>query len=480
MSKLSTNFIYNITYQILVIILPLITAPYVSRVLGVEGVGTYSYIYSIAYYFCLFGMLGISNHGNRSVAMLKGNKGNLSNTFWAIYKIQFVTTLFSLFCYLIFVIFIFSGDKRIAYIDTFYLVSYVLDINWFYFGLEKFKLTVTRNMVFKILSVVCTFVFVKTPDDLWKYTLILSFGTMLSQVYLWIHLFRYVTYKKSPWHEILKHIKPILILFIPVIAYSIYKVMDKIMLGSLSSVQQVGLYENADKIIGIPVGLITAFGTVMMPRISALISKKEKAQIENYNKLSFVYFSLLSVGMTFGLIGISNTLPEVYFGHEFIECAPLIAGLSFTLIFMTWANIIRTQYLIPNKIDKPYVASTICGAAINLFFNLLFIPRFQAVGALVGTVLAEFMVFFVQAIYVRKEFYVLQYLKPALSFVFNGVIMSVIVFFLGKFAGTSIVALLLQIIVGVIVYMGLSVIYLVMIKDSFVIAILSRIKKSFQ
>lgn len=479
MSKLSTNFFYNITYQILVIILPLITAPYVSRVLGVEGVGTYSYIYSIAYYFCLFGMLGISNHGNRNVAMLKGNKDNLSSTFWAIYKVQFSTTLLSLFCYLFFVTFIFSGDKRIAYIDTFYLVSYVLDINWFYFGLEKFKLTVTRNMVFKILSVVCTFAFVKTADDLWKYTLILSLGTMLSQVYLWVHLFRHVAYKKTSWQEISKHIKPILILFIPVIAYSIYKVMDKIMLGSMSSVQQVGLYENADKIIGIPVGIITAFGTVMMPRISALTSKKEKTQIENYNKLSFVYFSLLSVGMTFGLIGISNTLPEVYFGHEFIECAPLIAGLSFTLIFMTWANIIRTQYLIPNKIDKPYVVSTICGAAVNLFFNLLLIPRFQAVGALVGTVLAEFMVFFVQAIYVRKEFYVLQYLKPALPFVFNGVIMSVIVFFLGKFLGTSILGLLLQIIAGVIVYLSLSVVYLLMIKDSFILASLSRFKTFF-
>ncbi len=476
MSKLSTNFIYNITYQILVIILPLITAPYVSRVLGVDGVGTYSYIYSIAYYFCLCGMLGVSNHGNRSVAMLKDDRDKLSSTFWAIYKIQFATTMFSLVCYLIFVTFFFSGDKRVAYIDTFYLVSYVLDINWLYFGLEKFKLTVTRNMVFKVLSVVCTFAFVRTADDLWKYTLILSFGTMLSQVYLWIHLFRYVTYKKNCWKEISVQIKPILILFIPVIAYSIYKVMDKIMLGSMSSVQQVGLYENADKIIGIPVGIITAFGTVMMPRISALTSKNEVKQIENYNKLSFKYFSLLSIGMTFGLIGISNILPDVYFGHEFIDCAPLIAGLSFTLIFMTWANIIRTQYLIPNKIDRPYVVSTICGAIVNLLFNFFLIPRFQARGALVGTVLAEFMVFFVQAIYVRKEFFVLQYLKPVIPFIFNGIVMSVIVFFLGEYGGSSVIVLLLQIAVGVVVYLGLSIIYLGIIKDSLITTIVTRIK----
>lgn len=476
MSKLSTNFIYNITYQMLVIILPLITAPYVSRVLGVDGVGTYSYIYSIAYYFCLCGMLGISNHGNRSVAMLKGDRDKLSCIFWAIYKIQFATTVLSLICYLIFVTFLFSGDKTLAYIDTFYLVSYVLDINWLYFGLEKFKLTVTRNMAFKILSVVCTFVFVKTADDLWKYTLILSLGTMLSQVYLWMHLFRYVTYKKNSLKEISEQIKPILILFIPVIAYSIYKVMDKIMLGSMSSVQQVGLYENADKIVGIPVGIITAFGTVMMPRISALTSKNEIAQIENYNKLSFKYFSLLSIGMTFGLIGISNTLPAVYFGPEFIDCEPLIAGLSFTLIFMTWANIIRTQYLIPNKIDKPYVVSTICGAAVNLVFNFFLIPRFQARGALVGTLLAEFMVFFVQALYVRKDFFVLRYIKPTVPFVFNGIVMSVIVFFIGENVGARIGTLLLQIVVGAAVYLVLSIIYLAINEDSLIKTITNKIK----
>ena len=476
MSKLSINFVYNITYQLLVIILPLITAPYVSRVLGVDGVGTYSYVYSITYYFCLFGMLGVSNHGNRSVAMVKGDRDKLSSTFWAIYKIQFATTMFSLVCYLIFVAFFFSGDKRVAYIDTFYLISYVLDINWLYFGLEKFKLTVTRNVIFKILSVVCTFLFVKTANDLWKYTLILSIGTMLGQVYLWIHLFRYITYKKNCWREISCQIKPILILFIPVIAYSIYKVMDKIMLGSMSSVQQVGLYENADKIIGIPIGIITAFGTVMMPRIATLTSKNEVRQIENYNKLSFEYFSLLSIGMTFGLIGISNILPGVYFGPEFIDCAPLIAGLSFTLIFITWANIIRTQYLIPNKIDRPYVVSTICGAIVNLFLNFLLIPRFQARGALVGTVLAEFMVFFVQVIYVRKKFFVLQYLKPVIPFIFNGIVMSIIVFFLGEYGGSSIIVLLLQIAVGVVVYLSLSLIYLAIIKDDLLTMIVLKIK----
>ena len=478
MSKLSTNFVYNIIYQLLVIILPLITAPYVSRVLGVEGVGTYSYIYSIAYYFCLFGMLGISNHGNRSVAMVRDDKEKLSCTFWSIYKIQFTTTMLSSVCYLIFVICFFQGDKTVAFLDTFYLISYVLDINWFYFGLEQFKLTVTRNMFFKILSVLCTFIFVKTENDLWKYTLILAFGTMLSQAYLWMHLHKFINYHNNNWREIVKQIKPIFVLFIPVIAYSIYKVMDKIMLGSMSSVQQVGLYENADKIIGIPVGIITAFGTVMMPRISALSSINNVKQIEKYNSKSFLYFSILSIGMTFGLVGISKILPEVYFGEEFIGCGQLIAGLSVTLIFMTWANIIRTQYLIPKKIDKPYVVSTIYGAVVNLIFNSLLIPKFQAKGALVGTVLAEFFVFIVQAFYVNKDFKVFKYIKPTIPFFLFGFLMSVIVFVIGEYGGASISILLIQILTGICIYVILSFIYLAKSNDELLHQVIIRIKNN--
>ena len=282
MSKLQKNFIYNIIYQMLLIALPLVTAPYVSRVLGVSGVGTYSYIYSIAYYFCLFGMLGISNHGNRSIALKKNDSDSLSKTFSSIYIIQFITTGIALIIYFIYIKYFFWGNKVIAYIDTLYLVSYMLDINWFFWGLEEFKLTVTRNMIFKILTAVFTFVLVKSPQDLWKYTLILSMGTLLSQMYLWGYLRRYIKRVKVDFKDVAKHIKPILVLFIPVISYSIYKVMDKIMLGSITDVIQVGLYENAEKIVGIPTGIITAFGTVMMPRISTLTSQDKSYEIENY------------------------------------------------------------------------------------------------------------------------------------------------------------------------------------------------------
>lgn len=476
-TSIKKNFIYNIAYQILIIILPLITTPYVSRVLGVDGVGTYSYTYSIAYYFCLFGMLGISNHGNRSIALNKKSKKKLSETFWNIYPIQLFASLLSLIVYLLFVLLFFNGNKIIAYIDTLFILSYMVDISWFFFGVEQFKMTVTRNTIIKVFTVALIFIFVKHNNDLWKYTLILSLGTFISQLYLWIQLRKFITYEKPKISEIKKNINPVLLLFIPVISYSIYKVMDKIMLGNLSTITQVGLYENSEKVVGIPLSIITAFGTVMMPRISSLVGENNKKQIKQYIKLSFKYFTIIVSAMVFGLIGISSVLAPVYFGESFTKCAPLISGLSITLIFMTWANIIRTQYLIPNKKDKPYIVSMIVGAAVNFIANLIFIPKFKAPGALIGTILAEFIVFFVQFLYVRKELAVFKYIRGNIIYLLFGLVMCMIVKYEGMVLGHSIKTLIIQMLSGGLIYVLMTFIYMIIKKDSDIISILNKIKK---
>lgn len=477
MSSLKKNLLYNMIYQILMFVLPLLTAPYVSRILGADGLGTYSYIYSISYYFGLFGMLGIANHGNRSIALNKNDRNKMSQIFSNIYTIQLTGTLIALLAYIVFVVYIFKGNKIIAYINIIFMISYMLDISWFFFGMEQFKLTVTRNTIIKIMTVICTYIFVKNRNDLWVYTLILALGALFSQVYLWLNIRMFISYKKAIWKEVKNNLKQVFVLFIPAIAYSIYKVMDKIMLGSLTTVTQVGYFDNAEKIINIPVGLITAFGTVMMPRISTLIADNNSKQISIYNALSFKYFTMVVCAATFGLAGISDVLAPIYFGKEFTESAPLIAGLSFTLIFMTWANIIRTQYLIPNKKDNPYVISTVVGAVVNLVFNIIFIPRLQAVGTLISTLLAEFLVFFIQMIYVRKDFPLLKYLKPSLMFFPIGIIMGVGVKYVGMVRGTSISTLLTQLVIGAMIYIAGTLLYLSATGDMLFMKIYQKILK---
>lgn len=425
----------------------------------------------------MFGTLGISNHGNRSIALSKNDPRRVSIVFSNIYFIQFCTTFFALICYLSYVTFLFSGNKTVAYIDSLFLLSSMLDINWFFFGLEKFKLTVTRNVLFKLGTVACIFIFVQNPNELWKYSLILASGTALSQGYLWSQVRKYTYFSPPQIIEIRKHLTPILALFIPVIAYSVYKVMDKIMLGSMSDMTQVGLFDNSEKLVGIPVSVITAFGTVMMPRISALLADNNSTQIDIYNRQSFKYFTFIATGMVFGLIGVSRVLPIIYFGKEFADTSNLIAGLSFTLIFVTWANIIRTQYLIPNKNDKPYIVSTIVGAAANFVMNLILIPRFQATGTVISTLVAEFLVFFIQMLYVRKEFPVLKYLRNGVAFFPIGLFMSIVIYIIGSRMGLSLTTLVVQFCVGGVLYLSVALTYFLVIKDQDLAVILKSINK---
>ena len=303
--SLKSNYLYNSLYQILNIILPLLTAPYLSRILGPEKIGTYAYSYSIASYFMLIAMLGINNYGNRSCAVVRENKKELSATFWQIYSCQLCAGLICIACYFGW-LFTLSGEmKVISAIMILNVISSVLDINWFFFGLEEFKLTTIRNIFVRVLTVVAIFLFVKTESDLWKYTLIMSLGIIGTQVVMWPFLPERVEKVKINSKDVIKHLKPIIVLFIPVVAVSIYKVMDKVMLGYMSTMTQTGYYENTEKLINMPLGLINALGIVMLPRMSKLAADKDNSEANHLIDTSMLFVAFLSVAMSFGLASVA-------------------------------------------------------------------------------------------------------------------------------------------------------------------------------
>lgn len=474
--SIKKNFIYNFSYQILTMILPLITTPYIARVIGPEGVGVQSYTLSIANYFVLFAMLGINNHGNRSIAMVRGNKEKLNKTFISIYFVQFTMSILMILIYLIYIIFIAKENKVIFIIQAIYIISALLDINWFFFGMEQFKLTVVRNIVIKLASVVSIFIFVRNSNDLYLYSLILALGTLISQCILWKYLNKYISFVKVSKEEILVQVKPILILFIPVIAVSIYKIMDKIMLGSMSSMTQVGFFENSEKIMNIPLGVITALGTVMLPKMSNLYAIGNEKEGNKYIGLSLEFVMFISVGAMFGLIGVSPILIPIFLGDKFIECINIVSIMSITIVFLAWANVVRTQYLIPKKKDKIYIISTIIGAIINLLINLLLIKKYGAVGATIGTIFAESSVCIYQSIMVRKELNMSLYLKKVIFYMAPGIIMCVVIRILGNTLGVSILTGSIQIIVGGTIYVVLSLIYMILIKNEIMINTIKKFK----
>ena len=339
MNQTKKNYLGNVMYQILTLIIPFIVTPYVSRVIGAEGIGIFSYTHSIVYYFMLATLLGVNNYGNRTVAKVRDNKEELSKKFCGIYYFQLFTGIVLYIIYTLYVIIFCKDYKDIFFIQSLNIISSILDITWLFFGLEKFKTIILRNTVIKTISVVLIFTLGKSINDLWIYTLIMAGTTMLSQLVLWTNVRKYISIKRIDIQEIKKHIKPNATLFIPVIAISLYKVMDKIMLGAMASVTEVGYYTNAEKTMNVPLTVITSLGTVMLPKISNLVQKGNKDEINRYIEKSIKFVMFLSLAMCMGTIGIAKDFSNLYFGDGFEKSGIIMMYLAITLPFLSFANV---------------------------------------------------------------------------------------------------------------------------------------------
>ena len=457
------NYLYNLIYNFLILFIPFLTIPYISRIVGVEGVGVYSYTYSIAYYFMLFTMLGVNNYGNRTIAKHRNNKIKLTESFANIYLIQLVLGLIMLAIYLIYVFYFDVEYKAVAAIQSLFIISAILDINWFYFGIEEFKKTITRNTAFKVANAALVFIVVKTPDDLWKYTLIMSGMTLASQLFLWVFLKNYISFAKISFKKIKKHLKSDIILFVPVLAISIYKIMDKIMLGMITGVNEVGFYDNAEKVLTIPITVITSLGVVMLPRMSNIVSKGNNRQMEQYIHKSIIFVMFLSFAMSFGLLSISDSFSIAFFGQQFSRVGIILSLLSLTLPITSFANVIRTQYLIPQEKDKIYIKSVLFGAIANLILNIILIPIWSGIGACCSTIIAELIVMTYQAMSVKKYLPIKQYIHETSTFFLKALIMLATIYPINWLNLNSVVRIIAQVAIGTLVYGALNYRYVISI-----------------
>lgn len=336
MGSIKKNFVYNSIYQILALILPFITTPYISRVLGAENIGVYSYTYSVAYYFVLVAMLGVNNYGNRSCARVRDDKFLLSKTFCEIYALQLILSILSSVVYISYVVLFSTVDIRIALYQTLYVLSAAFDINWFFFSIEKFKVTISRNLFVKLLTMILIFLCVKSEASLGIYTLIMAGGVLISQIVVWPFLKKSIFFVKPKFREIIKHLKPNIVLFVPAVAVSVYKYMDKIMIGTMSTMLEEGFYAQAEKIIQIPLGFISALGTVMLPRMSNLVYNKRNEESKELIYKSMLFISFLSSALVFGLAGIASDFIPLFLGNGYDQCVDILVGLSFSVLFVAW------------------------------------------------------------------------------------------------------------------------------------------------
>lgn len=450
------NFIYQLMYQILIIIVPFITTPYISRVLGAEGVGIYSYTYAVVSYFVLLGKMGIDMYGTRLIAMQKNNKTKISEKFWNLFAVHLVFSGISILGYILTVMVI-SENQSILAIQGIYLIGQLLDVNWLFFGLENFKLTVTRNVLVKLIILAGIFIFVKESRDLYKYVLILAVGTSLGELAVWVMVPRYVIWHCPVLKEMKLHFWPIIKLSVPVIATSIYTMMDKLFIKYYCGAISVGYYENALKIVSVGRVVTLALGTVTLPKASKLIAESKRAELKRSIDSSLFVAVWFAIGFLYGIAGIASNFVPLFLGNEFEASIFIIYMLLPCIPCWAIASVFRTQYLIPRKKDNVYIYSQVVAALINFILNMLLIPIFGTNGAVIGTVAAEFAVCIAMMRASRDIMNFRLYLIKWFLLNIFGMAMYLMIKFIGMIEMSIFINMILQVMAGGMVYVIMSI-----------------------
>lgn len=469
--SVAKNYAYNLTYQLLTLILPLITTPYISRVLGGEGIGIYGYTSSIASYFILFGSLGVALYGQREIAYAQENVAKRMKTFVEIIIFRFITMAIAIVIYA--VSFMRQGEYVVYYrILLLTLLAAAFDISWFFQGLEEFKKTVIRNIIVRLTSITLIFVFVKNREDLIRFFLIYSLADFIGNLSLWLYLPKYFKGQKIKNITFYKHFVPLLLLFIPQISNQIYNNLDKTMIGKIiSDKTEVGYYEQAQKVIRLLITVVTSLGVVMIPKMASTYASGDKQKVNEYLKRSFNFVFFLSFPLIFGIISISKEFVPIFFGKGYDKSIILINIISPIILLMGIANVIGTQYLLPTKKQKEYTFSVTVGLVVNFVLNMILINLWDSVGASIATVLSQLVVDILQIRNISKEIDLKELFKLSIKYFISGIIMFIACFVVKRFVSDIIISLIVQIGVGVIVYFGI----LLLLKDEFLFFYINRV-----
>ena len=419
MNKIAVNIALNLGYNIISLVAPLLTLPYLARVLGAGGIGIYAYGYNIVAFFVIFVMLGINNYGVREISKNKGNSKKISSIFIELSIIQITLTVVISFLYLIYC---YAGNRSVI---DFYFVLFIIaagfDINWFFVGIENFKTGLVRQLFVKVLLICLIFCFIKSESDIIIYIIINGVCVLTGNLLFFIIAIQNIHRTELRLLTLNKHIKPLFILFIPVIVVSIYKISDKILLGMYCSYSEVGLYDYAEKLFSIPGMIITAISAVLLPRAVNIL--KNNNNNNNFVNYSFGLMLTLCVGMTFGMAILSENVVYLLFGEEFSKSATIFVILAPAIIFQGIGSIIRAEILLPNNLDGRYIASVSIAAVFNVIANCILIPKFGSYGAAVSLLLSEISATVAQVMFTLDYLNIILIFKVFIINMIAGVVM---------------------------------------------------------
>ena len=451
--KVLKNYLYNLSYQLLVIVLPVITTPYITRVFSSNDLGSYGYYNSIVTYFILLATLGVANYGTKEIS---GHRNNVQKTFWGIYSLQVLATCLAIVLYVIVCFLIPSMNNLIAYILGFSLLSRGLDISWLFQGMEDFKKITVRNTMVKLLGVASIFLFVKKPSDLYLYIILLVGYDLLGQLSMWLPAREHIGKPHLDLAYAKQHIKPVVLLFLPQIAISLYITLDRTMLGALSSTTDVGIYDQALKLLNILLTIVTSLGSVMLPRVSNLLSSGNQKAVNKLHEMSFLVYNLVIFPMIAGIMIVNKDFVNFFLGKDFQDARYAIAIMVFRMFFIGWTNIMGIQILIPHNKNREFMLSTTIPAFFSVGLNILLIPSLGYIGASIVSLATEGLVWLIQLYFTRSYLKEIKILPSMLKILAASLVMYGILYVIQPLIHfPSVVNVLISALLGLLIYAGL-------------------------
>ncbi|WP_308399572.1 flippase [Weissella thailandensis] len=474
------NYLYNVFYQLLVVLAPLITMTYLSHVLGVQGMGIQAWTNSIVSYFLLLATLGITLYGQREIAYVRDDHVLRNQRFWEIQILHTIVSLIAIVGYIFFVYMMrdvsveFNQNIHQLYLQTWVIVAGLLDISWYFMGLEDFKKTVIRNSLVKITMVVLIFLVVKSPNDVNNYILLLALTQVLGNLSMWFYIPEKIKVPKISTINLKQHIIPTLALFVPTIATQIYLQFNKTMLPLLQpgSIALSAFYENADKIIKVSLAVVTALGTVMLPRIANYFGKGNLAAVNKAIYKSMDFVTALSVPLMFGMMALGPKTSIWYMGSSFLPSGWTISILSPIIVLIAWSNVLGTQYLLPVSRTTDYTISVTVGAILNVILNFIAIPRWSLYGAALATVFSEAAITLYQLIIIRHDLSIKKLFMGVWKYFVAGLIMLPVLVLMTIKLSPNPTGTVVSIVVGSIIY----VLIIILLRANLVTEILMFIK----
>jgi putative LPS biosynthesis related flippase len=455
----------------------IITTPYITRVLGPENLGKVEYVNSIITYFMLFTVLGIPNYGIREVAKYRDNEKALSKVVIELLIIILTTTIIG---YLILIYFLYINKsfleiKDIILVMSINILCNNIGVEWFYQGIENQLYITKRFIIVRILTLIAMFLFIKSKENYLIYAFILVMMQSGSNILNFINLRKYINFRDIKFSnlEIWKHIKPILVIFSATVATAIYLQLDSIMIGNVNK-EAVGIYIVPNKLIRMMLVVITALGSVLLPRITNCLKNKDYNNYNIYINNSLNYILFVSIPFVVSTFLLADDIIYIMAGSQFKDSVLTMRILSPILFTIGIAYFIGFQLLYPLGLEKYYTYSVIIAAIVNFIFNYLMIPKYLQNGAALGTVIAETVGPLITLYFSRKYLKRIDFFsKKRLKYFVATFIMSIFIVYVKKFEFSPVETIIYSFILGGIVYIGV----LLLLKEEICVEGIKIIKK---